>query len=96
MHISCVHNLELRMPRSAGISSSTSLRRATNVTLPEALLREARALNINLSQACERGLMAEVTAARRHRWIEENRAAMEAWNEHVAAKGLPLPAERPF
>jgi antitoxin CcdA len=93
------HNPDLRMPRTAGASSptstSTSPRRATNVTLPEALLREARALDINLSQACERGLAAEVAATRRRRWIEENRAAMEAWNEHVAAKGLPLPADRP-
>ena len=31
-------------------------RRPTNVTLPEALLREARDLGINLSQACERRL----------------------------------------
>jgi antitoxin CcdA len=83
------------MPRTAGATSSASLRRATNVTLPEALLREARALDINLSQACERGLVAEVAATRRRRWIEENRAAMEAWNEHVATKGLPLPADRP-
>jgi antitoxin CcdA len=83
------------MPRTAGVPSSASPRRATNVTLPEALLREARALDINLSQACERGLVAEVASTRRRRWIEENRAAMEAWNEHVAARGLPLPAERP-
>ena len=37
-----------------------SSRRPTNVTLPDNLLREARALGINLSQACERGLAAEV------------------------------------
>jgi antitoxin CcdA len=86
-----------RMPRSTAIPSiSASPRRATNVTLPEALLREARALDINLSQACERGLAIEVAATRRHRWVEENRGAMDAWNEHVAAKGLPLPAYRSF
>ena len=71
-------------------------RRATNVTLPEALLREAREMNINLSQACERGLAAEVAAVRRRRWTEENRDAMNAWNEHVAEHGLPLAAYRQF
>jgi antitoxin CcdA len=96
MRIMYAQNLEHRMARSAGASSSASPRRATNVTLPQALLQEARALHINLSQACERGLATEVAVTRRRRWIEENRAAMEAWNEHVAAKGLPLPADRPF
>lgn len=71
-------------------------RRPTNVTLPDALLREARALGINLSQACERGLAAEVGSIRRERWLEENRAAMDAWNEHVAEHGLPLAAYRQF
>lgn len=65
-------------------------RRAANVTLPEGLVREARALGINLSQACERGVAAEVARVRARQWQEENRAAMDAWNEHVAREGLPL------
>lgn len=67
-------------------------RRATNVTLPEALLREAREMGINLSQACERGLAYAVAEDRRRRWLEETREAMESWNEHVAEHGLPLAA----
>jgi antitoxin CcdA len=81
------------MPRPA---SSISPRRATNVTLPEALLRDARDMGINLSQACERGLAAAVADSRRERWIKENREAMDAWNEHVAQHGLPLAAYRQF
>ena len=71
-------------------------RRATNVTLPEALLREAREMGINLSQACERGLAAAVSEARRRRWVEENQAAIEAWNHYVAEHGLPLAEHRQF
>lgn len=71
-------------------------RRATNVTLPEPLLRDARHMGINLSQACERGLAAAVADARRQRWLEENRDAMAAWNDHVAEHGLPLAAYRQF
>lgn len=70
--------------------------RATNVTLPEELLSAARDLGINFSQACERGLAAEVATARRHRWLAENGAAMQAWNDHVAAHGLPLANYRQF
>jgi len=65
-------------------------RKATNVTLPEPLLREAKELGIALSQACERGLAATVAEARAQRWLEQNRAAIEAWNEYVAQNGLPL------
>ena len=71
-------------------------RRATNITLPEALLREAKALKVNMSQACERGLAAEVERARREVWLAENRAAMDAWNAHVEAHGMPLAQYRRF
>ena len=82
------------MPRSAAPAAGT--RRAMNVTLPEILLRDTRELGINLSQACERGIAAEVAAIRRQRWLEQNRDAMQAWNEHVAQHGLPLAGNRPF
>lgn len=85
------------MPRNATASPpAATSRRATNVTLPEPLLREAREFGINLSQACERGLVAEVAAARRQRWLQENLQAMNAWNDHVATHGLPLAAYRTF
>jgi len=83
------------VPRSAP-SNTASSRRATNVTLPEPLLRDARALGINLSQACERGLSAAVAEHRRALWLEQNRDAINAWNEHVAAHGLPLAGYRQF
>ena len=81
------------MPRTTTLASP---RRATNVTLPETLLRDARDMGINLSHACERGLAAEVADVRRQRWLEENRGAMDAWNGHVAEHGLLLAAFRQF
>ena len=83
------------MPRLARIASAAP-RRATHVTLPGPLLQEARNLGINLSHASERGLAAEVARLRRERWHAEHRQAMDAWNEHVAAHGLPLAAYRQF
>jgi antitoxin CcdA len=49
-----------------------------------------------MSQACERGLAAEVARARREAWLAENRAAMDAWNAHVEAHGMPLAEYRRF
>jgi len=83
------------MPRSVA-TQTPGARRATNVTLPEDLLRQARQLEINVSQACERGLVAAVAERHRERWIAENRGAMEAWNAHVAEHGLPLAGYRQF
>lgn len=85
------------MPRFATAASPpSSPRRATNVTLPETLLREARELGINLSQAAERGLTAEVAAMRRRLWLEENREALASSNDYVERNGLPLAQFRQF
>lgn len=74
----------------------STTRRPTNVTLPDTLLREARALKINLSQACERGLLHEVAEARRLRWLADNREGILAWNDFVEHTGLPLDEFRQF
>lgn len=79
-----------RYPLSLPETSTVSPRRATNVTLPEMLLRDARDLGINLSQACERGLAIAVTERRRARWLKQNRDAIKDWNARVAEHGLPL------
>ncbi len=71
-------------------------RRPTNVTLPEDLLREARQMDINVSQACERGLAAEVSASRARLWRRENREAIAAWNAYVEQNGLLLGEFRQF
>jgi antitoxin CcdA len=84
------------MPSRVLSPSAPGPRRATNVTLPESLLQEARALDINLSQACERGLASEVAATRAQRWLAENLDAMDAWNDYVERDGLPLTEFRQF
>jgi antitoxin CcdA len=71
-------------------------RRATNVTLPEALVALAKALDVNISQACEAGLAAQVKAAREAKWLAENRAAIEAYNKWIDEHGLPLEEYRTF
>ena len=65
-------------------------RRATNVTLPQALVQDARTLRINVSHACEQGLAAAVSDAKAKKWQDENRASFEAWNDYVEQNGVPL------
>jgi antitoxin CcdA len=65
-------------------------RRPTNVTLPQALLDQARALNINISAACEAGLAAEVKAAAAAKFLEENASAIDYWNARMEDEGLLL------
>jgi len=90
--------MEQAMPRlAASVPSPRPARRATNVTLPEALLHQARGLGINLSRACERGIRAEIAALGAERWLAENRAAIAAWNAHIPPpNGLPLGRFRDF
>jgi antitoxin CcdA len=88
--------MEALMPSTREDARPAPPRKATNVTLPEALLKEARELGINLSQACERGLAASVAEARAQQWLKDNREALNAWNEYVEQHGLPLGEFRQF
>ena len=71
-------------------------KRATNVSLSEALVTEARDLGINVSRACEDGLASEVRRERTKRWQEQNTAGFEAWNAYVERNGVPLAKYRKF
>ena len=63
-------------------------KRATNVSINQGLLEDAKALDINLSATLERALEAEVRARRRERWLEENREAIEAYNARIERDGM--------
>ena len=82
------------MPVSATQHDPT--RRVTSVTLPQALVQDARALRINVSQACEQGLAAAVSDAKAKRQQPETQASLETWNEYVEQNGGPLAEFRQF
>ena len=76
--------------------TSRAARKPTNLSLDKALLAEAKALNINLSQAAELGLRQEVARVRTEKWKAENAAAIESSNTWVDRRGLPLEKSRQF
>ena len=71
-------------------------RKPTNLSLPADLVEEARALDVNISRACEEGLAKQVDAARRARWLLENRAALDSSNAWADSNDMPLAAQRLF
>lgn len=71
-------------------------KRATNLSLDQELLKDAKALGVNISQAAEKGVSEAVRKAKAEAWLAENRDAIEEWNEWVAKNGLPLEKYRMF
>lgn len=64
-------------------------KRPTNLSLSMELVEAAREFDINVSEACERGLAVEVTRAREQKWLAENRSALLAWNDWIEQNGMP-------
>jgi antitoxin CcdA len=71
-------------------------KRATNVSLSDPLIAEAKALGINLSQAAENGIAQAIRDQKTEQWLIENKAALESANEYIKKHGLPLAQFRPF
>jgi len=75
---------------------SSIRRKPTNVSLHSDLLEAAKALGVNISRACERGLAEQVSETRAERWLAENKQALESSNLFVEKNGLPLAHHRQF
>ena len=71
-------------------------RKPTNLGVNEDLLRQARALNINLSATLERALSEQLREKRREEWLTENRRAIDAYNANVDERGVFSDSLRAF
>ncbi len=71
-------------------------KKATNLSLDQELLKDAKALGVNISQAAEKGVSEAVRKAKGEAWLAENREALVAWGEWVEKNGLPLEEYRMF
>jgi antitoxin CcdA len=63
-------------------------KRAVNLFVDAELLDEARRMQINVSETLERRLRMIVRGEQEKRWLEQNRAAIDAYNQRVATHGL--------
>ena len=66
----------------------STAKKAANLTVRADLRAEARARKINLSQTLENALAAELKKRREAEWLEQNKAAIEAYNREIAEHGL--------
>ncbi|MBN9425732.1 MAG: type II toxin-antitoxin system CcdA family antitoxin [Burkholderiales bacterium] len=71
-------------------------KRAVNLSLSARTLEQARALGMNLSATVDALLTEEVRRRYWERWNEDNREAIDHYNERIAREGLPLARYRSF
>ncbi|MDX8493747.1 type II toxin-antitoxin system CcdA family antitoxin [Mesorhizobium sp. VK22B] len=76
--------------------SSKSQRKSVRISIGARLIEDAKALGINISRASESGIATAVAAEKTRRWQEENREAIDSWNDYVRRNGLPLAKYRLF
>ena len=88
----------MRMNVNANVSRSkrAAPTRPTNLSLSASLVDEAKALGVNISVAASAGLEQAVARSRAERWLKENAAALDSYNDYVEANGLPLEKSRLF
>ena len=63
-------------------------KKPANLSVDEKLLERARRMKLNLSQVLEAGLAEAIRREERAEWLRRNRAALEAYNEHVEKHGV--------
>jgi len=71
-------------------------RKPTNLSLDSELLKEAKALGINVSRSAEAGIAEAVKRHKQERWLKDNASALASSNAYVEANGLPLARHRQF
>lgn len=68
--------------------NESARRKPTNLSLNSDLLREARAMRLNLSQILEQRLTELLREYRRREWLRENREAIDDYNRRIERRGV--------
>lgn len=63
-------------------------KKATNLSINGDLLRQAKALNINLSKTLEGRLSEIIREARSQQWRQENHSAIISYNRQIEQRGV--------
>ena len=78
------------------LRSDSSPKRPTNLTLNGKVLDMARELGMHISQTVDARLAEEVQRRYWARWNEQNKDAIDTYNERIEREGLPLAKYRTF
>ncbi|MFZ1232829.1 MAG: type II toxin-antitoxin system CcdA family antitoxin [Thiofilum sp.] len=66
----------------------TSPKRASNLSINSSLLEQARHYKINLSKLLETALIKTIQEKKQQEWLEQNRTALEAYNQRIEDRGV--------
>ena len=71
-------------------------KKAANLSVDGNLLEHAKRLKLNISQVFEVGLNEAIRQKQREEWLRKNRAALDAYNEHIDKHGVFSDGSRSF
>ncbi|WP_250471830.1 type II toxin-antitoxin system CcdA family antitoxin [Caballeronia sp. GAFFF1] len=77
-------------------TADTVPRRATNISLPQDVYKDAKELGINFSQTCERAIRQAVQLEKYRQWAIKHADCIQAYNDMIERDGLPLGQYRTF
>ena len=77
-------------------TTADSLKRPVNLSINARTLELAKQMGMNISQTVDTLLADEVKRRYWEQWNERNKPAIDAYNERIAAEGLPLAKYRTF
>ncbi len=60
------------------------------LSVPSSLLTQAQDLGIDAARAAAEGIRRAVVNAQAMQYAEQNREAIDAWNDYIAQNGLPF------
>ncbi len=63
-------------------------KKPTNLSINSDLLSKAREMNINLSATLENELARQLKIKQREQWLQENKKAIQAYNDFVENEGV--------
>lgn len=70
------------------VFDASAPKKPANLSINSDLLQQAKELNINLSQTLELRLAEILRDEKRRNWLEENREAMEEYNQRIKTHGV--------
>lgn len=85
----CEYDQTVKAPSQ---SVSENKRRVVRLAIRSDLLREAKALNLDVSRAAEAGIEPAIKKAKEDAWLAQNKDAIDAHNARIDAQGTPKTA----
>jgi post-segregation antitoxin (ccd killing protein) len=72
------------------VKAEKSNRRSVNLTIPEDVIKTAKALKLNASEAAEAGIRHAIAVKQAEQWLSQNQPALAAHNNRIETSGTLL------